>query len=532
MFYSKCEKSYAVINLDMPLAWTKANADEIKMLQCLQGNILKGHGRHFTANIFFSFDLQKELESRRMLRELANYHVTSAHKQLLDGKKFNETGGSGGKFCHVALSAKGYQALGLDHLAPDDRDFQLGMQSADSIFYLGDPDLEFWELPFQGDIHGILLVANDTEEDTTRNQEELLEVLQKAGCSILHVQRGKALFNDAGEGIEHFGYVDGRSQPLMLVEDIEKEAETGGISRWDPAFPLQTALVKDPGTYDDVSYGSFLVFRKLEQFVRDFKEKEEEIAKKLGFTGDKSELAGAMIVGRFEDGTPVTLSNAESKLKPINDFNYDGDSGSRCPFHAHIRKVNPRGSSGTDERRHIMPRRGIPFEDAPRPAAFDDFPSNGVGLLFMVYNSNLGQQFKFVQQNWANNKSFPMQPFGVHGIDPVIGQGINHPQDQKMPKEWDNPAKGTDNNCPFAGFVKMRGGEYFFAPSLTFLKLDGIHQLIDWKPIEGQMSGIHAKKQGEQAWPPLLMFKALLLQSWYGLSDPGLEKQLARDLSL
>jgi transposase, IS5 family len=61
-------------------------------------------------------------------------------------------------------------------------------------------------------------------------------------------------------------------------------------------------------------------------------------------------------------------------------------------------------------------------------------------------------------------------------------------------------------------------------------ELDGIHQLIDWKLIEQQMSGVHAKKQGEQAWPPLLMFKALLLQSWYGLSDPGLEKQLARDL--
>lgn len=61
-------------------------------------------------------------------------------------------------------------------------------------------------------------------------------------------------------------------------------------------------------------------------------------------------------------------------------------------------------------------------------------------------------------------------------------------------------------------------------------ELDGIHQLIDWKLIEQQMSGIHAKKQGEAAWPPLLMFKALLLQSWYGLSDPGLEKQLARDL--
>ena len=42
-------------------------------------------------------------------------------------------------------------------------------------------------------------------------------------------------------------------------------------------------------------------------------------------------------------------------------------------------------------------------------------------------------------------------------------------------------------------------------------ELDGIHQLIGWKLMEHQMSGVHAKKQGEQAWPPLLMFKALLL---------------------
>jgi IS5 family transposase len=41
-------------------------------------------------------------------------------------------------------------------------------------------------------------------------------------------------------------------------------------------------------------------------------------------------------------------------------------------------------------------------------------------------------------------------------------------------------------------------------------ELDGIHQLIDWKPIEQQMPGIHAKKQGESAWPPLLMFKAFI----------------------
>ena len=170
MFFSnKCEKTYSVINLDDPLAWTKANSDELLMLQCLQGNILKGHGRHFTANIFFSFGLQNEQESRRVLRELANYHLTSAHKQLLDGKHFKETGESGGKFCHLALTAKGYRALGLDHLAPQDRDFQLGMQSADSIYSLCDPELEHWEPAFQGDIHGILLVANGSEDETTQN---------------------------------------------------------------------------------------------------------------------------------------------------------------------------------------------------------------------------------------------------------------------------------------------------------------------------------------------------------------------------
>lgn len=61
-------------------------------------------------------------------------------------------------------------------------------------------------------------------------------------------------------------------------------------------------------------------------------------------------------------------------------------------------------------------------------------------------------------------------------------------------------------------------------------ELDDVHNLIDWQRIEVMLVGIHNKTRGEQAWPPLMMFKALLLQSWYSLSDPQLEKQLARDL--
>jgi transposase, IS5 family len=61
-------------------------------------------------------------------------------------------------------------------------------------------------------------------------------------------------------------------------------------------------------------------------------------------------------------------------------------------------------------------------------------------------------------------------------------------------------------------------------------ELDDVHELINWLPLEQLLSGIHSKSKGEKAWPPIMMFKALLLQSWYKLSDPALEKQLARDL--
>ena len=39
--------------------------------------------------------------------------------------------------------------------------------------------------------------------------------------------------------------------------------------------------------------------------------------------------------------------------------------------------------------------------------------------------------------------------------------------------------------------------------------LDGLADLIDWNEIAALLGGIHAK--GEAAWPPLAMFKALLL---------------------
>jgi deferrochelatase/peroxidase EfeB len=91
-----------------------------------------------------------------------------------------------------------------------------------------------------------------------------------------------------------------------------------------------------------------------------------------------------------------------------------------------------------------------------------------VGLLFMAYNSLIANQFKFTQHTWVNDTNFPVAPPGPHGIDPVIGQGPVNPAHQKLPNPWDSTT--SVGGVSFSGFVKMKGGEYFFSPSLTFLK--------------------------------------------------------------
>src|SRR5262249_20727275 len=93
-------------------------------------------------------------------------------------------------------------------------------------------------------------------------------------------------------------------------------------------------------------YGSFFVFRKLEQNVRGFRSALADLTRVLG-PGSDVERAGAMAVGRFRDGTPIVPTTAPTPGAELNNFTYaaDDSSGKVCPFHAHIRKTNPRGDS-------------------------------------------------------------------------------------------------------------------------------------------------------------------------------------------
>ncbi len=56
--------------------------------------------------------------------------------------------------------------------------------------------------------------------------------------------------------------------------------------------------------------------------------------------------------------------------------------------------------------------------------------------------------------------------------------------------------------------------------------LDELGRLIDWASVAAVLDPLYSAAKGEHAWPPLAMFKALLLSIWYDLSDVKLAEAL------
>ena len=62
-------------------------------------------------------------------------------------------------------------------------------------------------------------------------------------------------------------------------------------------------------------------------------------------------------------------------------------------------------------------------------------------------------------------------------------------------------------------------------------RLDKVERLVDWKPFEERLNRIYSSPTGRPSHPVLLLFKCLLLQAWYNLSDYALEEDLDDRLS-
>jgi len=61
--------------------------------------------------------------------------------------------------------------------------------------------------------------------------------------------------------------------------------------------------------------------------------------------------------------------------------------------------------------------------------------------------------------------------------------------------------------------------------------LDTLLERVEWSYFSQLLKCIHNKVQGRKSYPALMMFKCLLLQNWYDLSDYELEKSIDDRLS-
>ncbi len=402
------------------------------------------------------------------------------------------------------------------------------------------------------EVDGMLILASDdpNELDRLQSGSRLARTLAKleaagSGITILGIIRGETRVDDVGH--EHFGFKDGVSQPgirgVDSPDDPLHNPDQGnpGQDLLHPGefvigYPGQKPFEKAGGhglntdegaiagaeEYDKdgnivpmpkpfppwATNGSFLVFRRLAQEVKGFREAVSQKGATLGLTTD---LMGAKLVGRYRSGAPLealsfqsgTASYQPPEIDPgiahpalansdalNNNFEYGEDrAGEIVPLAAHIRKAYPRNQiprheAGQDipngkrseadaeskTQTHRLLRRGIPFGKS-LGAGEGGGEKNPRGLLFFAYQSDIERQFEFVQTAWVNDADFPRKQEGAlpaAGQDPIITNDTAQGPIRGCPFH----ALADKSKCPvmtFGHFVNTRGGAYFFSPSIDTL---------------------------------------------------------------
>jgi Dyp-type peroxidase family len=392
----------------------------------------------------------------------------------------NEDGAQLGVWRQVALTLAGLKALGVPAARLDrfPQAFKEGMAARAGL--LGDVrhnHPSHW--PLAAHVNGIdridpanahVLVqlrfpAAESGEAFTPADEQRLRALADAltvgtGLALMAIEPMRSNAADK----EHFGFKDGISQPALAGTAAPGQAwddtvKTGEVLQ---GFPTERdkgyAVPEQPDALLD--RGSFLVVRKLRQYTGRFSRRAYQEARKIGLDQD---LVLAKLMGRWQDGRPLAAPDAPGTT---NDFNYAKDPlGSACPFHAHIRRVNPRDLGGTAFSRNRMPRilrRGMSYGAPVHADAPDD---DDRGLVFMAYNAHLAEQFEVVQRwvaggNASGGYSAQSDPFlGV--VDGSAGPRLFPFEHNGKPYEID---LGPEP------FVTLQWGAYFFVPSIAALK--------------------------------------------------------------
>jgi deferrochelatase/peroxidase EfeB len=289
----------------------------------------------------------------------------------------------------------------------------------------------------------------------------------------VHIETGTTWRHNGRTNREAFGFVDGISIPRFFAN--ERRNRHPRDWEWID-LKLSDAFIT-PEQSEVHAGGSYMVFLKFEQNVRAYREHEAKINERLRMGDHGFHYAPALHVGRLRDGCPLHQAwhlpfPPESEFNRF-DFRAPADANPRttgCPFHAHIRKMNPR----VDARDHgLHKERVIRSQPIRRGMLYDDrgelrrrgshrgkpWPKDGCGLLFVAYMNDIARQFETLHNDWAIDPNFPLPGNGQ--LDGVLEPGRN-------PWEW----RGTAMP-PIERFIKRLGGHYFYVPSIPWLENRG-----------------------------------------------------------
>jgi Dyp-type peroxidase family len=391
---------------------------------------------------------------------------------------------------NIAFTQKGLIKLELPlaTLLSFPLEFQQGMKARREILYdTGKNDPENWDAVWRDErVHVWLAVYAQGLPALEDACARILQTMDHThGAKLLQAQDACSIYlNNQPTSYEHFGYRDGFGNPDFKGAERECVPGQGKLAKdgtWEalatgefllgyadeagelPVAPIPHLLARN---------GTFMVYRKMHQNVAAFRNYLEEKGKL--YSGGKEKLA-SKFVGRWRDGTPVELSPEREDKSIVADdnrntnFTYGNDLGGlRCPIGAHIRRANPRDAFGFNgqliNRRRIM-RRGLPYgQYVPDGQPVNDQDERGI--LFMALNASLFRQFEFVQQQWIEYGNDAHQ-----GNDKDLLTG-NHDGKSRFVVQGTADAKNPAFICAqLPNFVELRGGDYFFMPSLTALQM-------------------------------------------------------------
>jgi Dyp-type peroxidase family len=456
----------------------------------IQGNILRGYGARFPHARYLFVRVTDPGAARRRLAELAGPLETAEEWEADDQPPF---------VLNVAISHAGLRALELPSGILDSFpcEFRAGMAARATL--LGDADDNApcqWQEELRAGRIEILLYVGAPDDTIAPVAEHWRAWLGRPGGGL------EVTFEQAADALpgarEHFGFSDGFAQPAIAGAARETVRGQGVPERWWPwqrETPDRLRSASDrrvawralrPGEFvlgyedEDGSVppaprapfdrnGTYMVWRKLEQDVAGFRASIADSASRLRV---EEEWLAARLVGRWKDGSPLPLRPHGPDevlgydLERVNDFAYGRDrDGLRCPRGAHVRRVNPRdalGHAGKLTARHRIIRRGMPY-GPPLPEHGNGANNGGAhgaerGLIFVALQASIARQFEIVQSQWCNDGD----PFGLgHETDPIACVRPSRPIIEGRPPRF------VPSLPPF---VRTRGGEYLFMPSVSSLR--------------------------------------------------------------